>query len=74
MTPLERSCKPVLHQTVSRGPRKVTTADCIVKERAARRNAQEFQQEKQREMNQDIMELFWQQKQKLQILVDLQFQ
>ncbi|CAM2096832.1 unnamed protein product [Caretta caretta] len=38
---------------------RMNTADCMKKERADRRKAQESQQEKKREMQQDIMELFW---------------
>ncbi|CAM2111545.1 unnamed protein product [Caretta caretta] len=48
--------------------------DCLEKERVQRSKAQESQQEKEREVNQDIIGLVRQQTQILRTLVDLQVQ
>ncbi|CAM2104927.1 unnamed protein product [Caretta caretta] len=50
---------------------RVDIADCVEEERADRRKTQASQQEKEREMHQDIMGLFQPQMQILQTLVDL---
>ncbi|CAM2098329.1 unnamed protein product [Caretta caretta] len=53
---------------------RVSISDCMKKEKVDMRKAKESQQEEEREMHQDIMELFQQQTQTLQTHVNLQVQ